>query len=221
MSLDGIGETHSLVRGRENFWEHTHGSLQLLARLRREKNLKYIIRLKTVIMSHNLAGVGEVARFARENGMEVFYQPIEQNYNTAEDPLWFKNSPTWPQNPAKAADAVSGLIALKRAGYPIANSLSQLEVMIPYFQDPAPLRVAVQAHHAHEGKSHCEALITLQLQANGDVTVCPHSPPVGNIKEKSIREIWKERPKLWESGCCQDRRMSRDQPEVSRFPVVS
>jgi MoaA/NifB/PqqE/SkfB family radical SAM enzyme len=221
ISLDGIGETHSLVRGRENFWQLTHGSLQMLARIRREKSLKYIIRLKTVIMSHNLEGVADVARFARENGMEVFYQPIEQNYNTAENPLWFKDSPTWPQAPEKAAAAVSGLIALKRAGYPIANSLSQLEVMIPYFQDPAPLRVAVQAHQAHEGNPHCGALITLQLQANGDVTVCPQSPPVGNIKDKKIREIWRERPKLWESGCCLERRMSPGQAEVSQLPVVS
>jgi MoaA/NifB/PqqE/SkfB family radical SAM enzyme len=221
MSLDGIGETHSLVRGRENFWQLSYGSLQMLARLRREKNLKYIIRLKTVVMAQNLEGVAEVARFARENGMEVFYQPIEQNYNTAEDPLWFKNSPTWPQSPERAAAVVSELIALKRAGYPIANSLSQLEVMIPYFRDPAPLRIAVQAHHAHEGKSLCAALTTLQLQANGDVTVCTHSAPVGNIKEKGIREIWRERPNWWASGCCQDRRISPREPEVSQLPVIT
>jgi MoaA/NifB/PqqE/SkfB family radical SAM enzyme len=220
ISTDGIGPTHSKVRGRENFWELTHGSLQMLARMRREKNLKYIIRLKTVIMSHNLDGVAEVARFAKENGMEVFYQPIEQNYNTSEDPLWFRSSPTWPQETEKAVQAVGELIALKREGYPIANSLSQLEVMIPYFQNPAPMRVAVQAHSAHEGKSHCSALITLQLQANGDVTVCPHNPPVGNIKERRIREIWKERPKWWESGCCLERRSSRGQPEDSQLPVL-
>jgi len=28
-------------------------------------------------------------------GLAVFYQPIEQNYNTAENPKWFVTSPTW------------------------------------------------------------------------------------------------------------------------------
>ncbi len=116
MSLDGIGETHSKIRGRENFWERSHASLQMLARLRDARRLHYIIRLKTVLMSHNIDSAAEVARYAAENGMEVFYQPVDRNYNSAEDELWFKKAPTWPKGnrshpPVPGARLAAGRLA--------------------------------------------------------------------------------------------------------------
>ena len=32
--------------------------------------------------------------------------------------------------------------------------------------------------------------------------------PVGNIKEAPIRQIWADRPRYWEAGCCLERRLS-------------
>lgn len=204
MSCDGIGETHSLVRGREKFWERSLASLRLLARLRAERNLRYAIRLKTVLMSHNIATAAEVARFAAKNGMEVFYQPIDRNYNSAEDPLWYTTAPTWPRDPDVAAATVRELIRLKHEGYPIANSASQLEVMIPYFRDPEASQAAVYSQAAHETERNCSALTTLQIHPNGDVRACASRPPVGSLKQDPVREIWRRRPQFWEGGrCCQ------------------
>ena len=109
---------------------------------------------------------------------------------------------------AKAVATVEELIRQKHAGLPIANSFAQLEAMIPYFRNPDASRVAVQSHSAHEERAICNALTMLQLQANGDVTVCTGVPPVGNIKTTGIREIWENRPKVWEGGCCLERRCS-------------
>nr|WP_294560339.1 radical SAM protein [uncultured Rhodopila sp.] len=203
MSLDGIGETHSLVRGRPNFWERSLASLQMLRRLRTEHRLHTIIRLKTVLMAQNIHSAGEVARFARENDFEVFYQPIDKNYNSAEDSRWFETAPTWPKDPEAAVAAVNELIRLKHDGYPIANSVAQLEAMIPYFRNPAALQAAVQGQAAHEQQPICSALTTLQIQANGDVGMCHLKPAVGNIKHGNIRKIWADRPRFWETGCCQ------------------
>ena len=50
ISFDGIGETHNLIRGRDNFSERTERTIQTLTRIRREHGLKMDIRLKTVIM---------------------------------------------------------------------------------------------------------------------------------------------------------------------------
>jgi len=205
MSMDGVGETHSTVRGRANFWELSHGSLMELARWRRERKLDYIIRLKTVVMSHNLDSVADVARFARENGAEVFYQPVEQNYNTPDDPFWHRSSPNWPRDSAKAIGAVEELIQLQQQGYPITNLRSQLEVMREYFRDPDRLNSSVRGHTAHERRQACAALSMLQLEANGDVRVCSGSPAVGNIREQRIRDIWNARPRWWRGGCCQER----------------
>ena len=220
MSIDGVGETHSLVRGRPGFWDKSLRSLLLLERLREEQRLPYAIRLKTVVMSHNLRDVANVTRFAAEHGMEVFYQPIEQNYNTEEDARWWEHTENWPKDTAGAVAAVEELIALKRAGMPIANTLTQLEIMIPYFRNPDAMRIAVQSHTSHERRQTCAALTTLQLQANGDVTVCNGVPSVGNIKNRPLREIWEQRPRYWEQGCCLEKRRSSAEKTMFEVTVV-
>lgn len=207
VSLDGLGETHSEIRGRPGFFEATATTLRTLQRVRAERRLDFVIRLKTVLMSHNLDDACSLADYAQQGGMEVLYQPIEQNYNTVEDPVWFERSENWPRDTEKAVGVVRRLIELKRRGLPIANSYAQLEVMIPYFREPAALRVAVQSHSAHEARLLCCALGMLQVQSNGDVTVCPSQASVGNIKTAAIQEIWTGRPRWWEAGCCRERRM--------------
>jgi AdoMet-dependent heme synthase len=211
ISIDGIGETHTLLRGRPKFWERTEKSIKTLKRMRKERGLGYSIRLKNVIMAKNLHDTLNVAEYANQDGMEVFFQPIEQNYNTPEDTEWFLHSENWPQDTSKAIANVKALIDMKKRGYSIANSFEQLEVMIPYFEHPEKMRLTVQMHSAHERKMACNALSTLQFQSNGDVTVCTGAPPVGNVKTTPIREIWEKRPQLWESGCCLERRMTKNE----------
>jgi MoaA/NifB/PqqE/SkfB family radical SAM enzyme len=220
ISCDGIGATHDKIRGRDGFFNATNTTIQTLLRLRREHKLGYIIRLKTVIMEHNLHDVAEVARFARAHGLEVFYQPIEQNYNTPEDPTWFEHSDNWPKDREYAVAAVQELIALKRQGLPIANTEHQLDVMIPYFRDPERLQILTQSHQAHE-RPLCSAMTTMQVESNGDVKSCWCMDPIGNIRETSIREIWESRPHWWESGCCMARRMSEAEKAFLGLTTVS
>ena len=202
ISFDGVGSVHDKVRGREGFFARTARTIDTLRRMRSEHDLKYTILLKTVLMRHNLDEAVKIADFAAENRLEVFYQPIEQNYNTSEDAEWFKHSENWPSNPDHAIAVVKSLINQKRAARPITNSFEQLEVMADYFRDPAGLRVSIQNHTAHERRPICSALTNIQVQANGDVVLCPSISPVGNISQRSIRDIWKHRPHLWEKGCC-------------------
>jgi hypothetical protein len=159
-------------------------------------------------MSHNLHDTVEVAKFANQEGMEVFYQAIEQNYNTPDDKDWYLHSENWPKDTDKAIANVEELIRLKQQGYRIANSLAQLAAMIPYFRDPDANRVAIMSHTAHEARRSCTAMTNLQIQANGDVIVCTGVPPVGNIKETGVRQIWEQRPRLWQGGCCLEKRCS-------------
>ena len=209
VSFDGRAETHSQIRGRVGFAEKTERTIQTLMRMRKEHDLDMTIRLKTVIMQQNLEQVCEVARFAAEQGLEVFYQPIEQNYNTPEDSQWFEHSETWPKNPSQAVAVVRQLCELKNQGLPIANSVEQLNVMIPYFLDPASSRVAVQSHAAHEPKPFCSALTMLQIQANGDVTVCSARKAIGNVRSGPIRTMWITRPHWWDEGCCLEHRKTQ------------
>jgi len=211
ISVDGMGEVHSAIRGRRGFAERTFGSIETLLRLRERERLSYSVLLKTVIMRHNLAELAPIARFAASRGVEVLYQPIEQNYNTREDPRWFDTSENWPDDPERAVSAVQELLALKRSGFPIANSEEQLEVAVSYFRNPAALRVATQSHTAHDRRRACSALSLVQIQANGDVKVCAAANPVGNIKQTPLRQIWADRPQWWLSGCCLEHRLTTEE----------
>ena len=221
ISLDGIGEVHNRIRGREKFFEKTSASIETLKRVRKENGLDFEIRLKTVIMRQNVDNVCEIARYANQDGMHVFYQPIEQNYNTSEDATWFEHSNTWPADTGKAVAAVNQLIQLKRNGLPIANSYAQLEAMIPYFRNPEALRIATQNHSAHENKILCSALTMLQIEADGNVVVCTGMEPVGNIKTERIQDIWEGRPQWWEGGCCLERRCSVAEKAALSLPVLT
>jgi len=221
ISLDGMGETHTRIRGRDKFFEKTTTTIRTLERVREEKELHFALRMKTVVMAQNLDDLCEIARFASRDGMDVFYQPIEQNYNTLEDPRWFESSENWPQDTQKVITVVEQLIQLKRGGLHIGNSYEQLEAMVPYFRDPDSLRITTQSHRAHEGSAFCAALTNLQLQANGDVTNCVSQKPVGNIKTAPIRGIWENRPRWWEGECCIARRCSEAERQVLSLPVVS
>ncbi|MGE5568659.1 MAG: radical SAM protein [Rhodospirillales bacterium] len=211
ISLDAVSETHSKIRGRPGFFSVTMRSIETLLRLRREKKLGYHLRLKTVVMEHNLDEVAGVARFATQDGVHVFYQPIEQNYNTEENPFWFEKSANWPRDTEKAVRVVEELIRLKREGLHIDNSYEQLRAMVAYFRDPAGLRIATESHTAHEGRPICSALTTLQIQANGEVKACVSADTIGNFRQASIRSIWENRPRWWEQGCCIERRSAAEQ----------
>jgi MoaA/NifB/PqqE/SkfB family radical SAM enzyme len=205
ISLDGIGSIHSKIRGREGFFERTRASISTLERVRNEEKLGFTIRFKTVVMNQNIGELGELARYATREGAEIFYQPIEQNYNSPDDPSWYESSENWPKDIPATIAAIEELDSQKRQGLNIVNSFEQLKVMADYFRSPSQFRVAVQRHDAHETRRQCSALIMLQVQANGDVLDCIHMPPIGNIRKDRIISIWAKRPTWWLDGCCLDR----------------
>jgi MoaA/NifB/PqqE/SkfB family radical SAM enzyme len=217
ISLDGIRETHTKIHGREKFFEIATACIATLDRTRKEQDLKYTSRLKCVLMSHNLADATKVAEYANQPMMEAFFQPIEQNYNTPEDAYWFKKSDNWPTDIEKAVATVQQLISLKGRGLPIANSVAQLQAVIPYFRDPASMRIRTTMHSAHERKASCAALTTIQFMPNGDVLTCYGMPPIGNIKDQAIRHIWEGRPHWWQSGCCLEHRCSEHEKQTLSF----
>ena len=222
VSVDAASSTHDVVRGREKFWEKTRTTLETLLRVRSEKRLTFLIRLKTVVMSHNLEEVAGVARFASQyKGVDVFYQAIEQNYNTPEDPRWFDHSANWPRDTQRAVEVVQELISLKRQGLPVGNGYDQLDAMIPYFRNPDAMRVSIQSHVAHEHKPICSALNNIQLLPNGDVLTCFGMPPVGNIRTTPIRTIWENRPQWWKEGCCMHQRCTQAEKQLLSLTAVA
>src|SRR6266851_2066222 len=132
--LNGIGETHTKIRGREEFFERTTTSIATLHHIQKGQDRKYTIQLKCVLMSHNLDDAVKVDEYAYQPGMEGFFQTIEQNYNTPEDGHWFKRVTTGREIQKKGVPKMQRLISLKDRGLPIANSIAQVRAMVPYFR---------------------------------------------------------------------------------------
>ena len=222
ISVDGIGELHNTIRGREKFFDRTSRTIETAVRVREERKLPLQILLKTVIMEQNLDGVCDVARYATSRGVDVFYQPIEQNYNTPADPLWFSASVTWPRDIDKAVATVEELLRLKRDGLNIVNSERQLEVMIPYFRDPVGRGAVTKGHLAHQRKPQCSVNSMAQLNSNGDVVTCSQRPPIGNVKTTPFRQIWENRPGQWAAGCClwEGHGGTDASPQKSALPIL-
>ena len=166
-----------------------------------------------MIMEHNLHDVAAMARYAQTHGLEVFYQPIEQNYNTPEDPTWFEHSDNWPKDRERAVAAVQELIELKRQGLPIANSEHQLEVMIPYFRDPRSLLILTQSHRPTTSPSarhsrRCRSSPTATSGRAGAWTRSATSRRRPSARSGKVVRTGGNRDVAWDGGCRRPRKPS-------------
>jgi hypothetical protein len=130
-------------------------------------------------------------RFHKALGMGVFFQLIQRSYSTPEDPKWRQHCENWQHHTDKAISLVRQLVQIKREGVHIANSYPEQEVMIPCFRDRGSLVIVTQSHRAYEPRHVCSPLNMLQLQADGDVTICPAQQR--GQSQVRIHQIWENR----------------------------
>ena len=162
ISLDGPREAHDLVRGRGAFDKALEG-----VDVCREEGVS--VSLLCVLSRHNLGHVDEVVRIASERRLTVMFQPATRWLNSSED-----SNPICPPVEEYRA-TVSRLIALKRGGAPIRNSVGGLE-HIAHWPDPTPI--------------WCVAgrLISV-LEPDGSVLTC-HQAQVGSF----LRAVCEDAP---------------------------
>ena len=191
ISCDGIGATHDKIRGKEHFFETVETTIQTLLRLRREHKLGYIIRLKTVIMEHNLHDVADDCALRPDPRPGGVLSAHRAELQHARGPDLVRAQ----RQLAQGSRAGRG----RRAGADRAQApgLADRQLRAPARGDDPLLprsRAAADPHpepQAHE-KPLCSALTTIQIQSNGDVKSCWCMDPIGNIKETPIRQIWEE-----------------------------
>lgn len=201
--FDGIREgTHDRFRGGSGFHAQTLRAIKALDFCRSSRETPLKILLKTVISSNNLEELVAIAAFAHERGLEVIYQPIEQNYGEEPNPHWYRRSSLWIRDLALLRREMARLQNLKRRGYPIANSLDDLNTIVRYFERPDKLMGAVQAHDTRTAAGNCRHAVTnFVISSNGDVRMCFWMGPIGNILDAFPRDIWNKRGRCWTGPC--------------------
>ena len=119
ISLDGPEAVHDTIRGKGSFAEAVRA-----IELAQEYGIT--VGLTCVISSHNVDTLEQVLDLADEMGVACMFQPATQWLNSHTDP-----NPIAP-HPEPYRKAVKRLIALKKTGAPIANSMPGLKYLLEW-----------------------------------------------------------------------------------------
>ena len=155
-------------------------ALEKIDRARRE--LEQIARkgiakvgLTAVVTMLNLPDLLEVAEYAKQHNMGLSLQPYNPVHGF-ERPDLLPNEETFP----RLKQAIEKVIEAKAKGFPILNSTHYLK-MIPLFMKD---RNSVK-------KGICIAGYTsVNIDTSLNVLPCWNLPPVGNLRQCSLKEIW-------------------------------
>ncbi|NVN97970.1 MAG: radical SAM protein [Geobacteraceae bacterium] len=204
VSYDGItAEVHDRFRGAPGYHAATTAAIRalVLERQAQQKSLK--ILLKTVISANNLPQLSNIAEFARELGVQVRYQPIEQNYGEAFDQHWYRQSHLWVDDLPLLRQELQTLKLMKDGGTGIIeNQTEEFDFFLNYFKKPESLMETVQAHDNRVRKGFCpSAFGNFVIESSGDVRMCFRMESIGNVAVTKPEKIWKERKRCWRGDC--------------------
>ncbi len=204
VSLDGANpEMHDFLRGLPGFGRRAEAALARLVAAREQTAARSQVVVSTVIFRQNLAELAALVRKVKALGVdEIKFQPIEQTYMEPDDPDWIARSPLWVTDPDASDRALDELIAMKREGWPIQNSIEYLEFIKFYFRDPVRAYEKGRSHDQHFTSRQCRtAVADFDMSSNGDVRLCYKMDPIGNVRHQDPEEIWNRRRRCWTMPC--------------------
>ena len=144
------------------------------------------IGLCSIIMEKTLDSVlplEEWANSMRDKINSILYMAVMQPNNTMKQDEWFDNDydRIWPKDTQKVVGIVDELIARRKAGHWIGDSVEQLEAFKMYFQHPEKFVKSLP----------CNLDCAVHVSAVGDIFMCYRWEKLGNIKDGAdIRELW-------------------------------
>ena len=182
ISLDGINKnTHDFLRGVPGCYDRAMQAVNHLDKY--SGNIQ--ISIITTISKVNLDEIVKIAEWVNsDNRIEnIIFQAISQPFGLSFDNEWYKSHEydfLWPQGIKKVHDTIDELIKLKNKGYKISNSVSQLDSFKKYFKKPEDFIK----------KGECNVNFYMNINQEGDVFLCVHKKPIGNIKKDAPATLW-------------------------------
>jgi len=138
-----------------------------------------------IIMSQNVDELTELIRWVEDgNGDIINFQVIDNNFNSKYDSNWFKKSNFWPKNTEKVLSTIDRIIEMKNIGYPINNSVEQLQFFKKYFEDPKDF---VKTNVCRTGEKN------FIIDTDGSVLLCWNMLSIGNVLYNDPASIWNGR----------------------------
>ncbi|MFC2014500.1 radical SAM/SPASM domain-containing protein [Chloroflexota bacterium] len=176
ISLDGIGEVNDKIRGVPGYYEKTVEGIKELKRL--DTGNKVTINTGATLVSQNIHQVPEMINLARE--LDIYwafnlFDTSAYHFRDIDDPMALK------QIDDDLIDRTIDYMGRERNKYP--------GTMVGI--DPVGLEFARKYMKGHEPFFHC-VLGYLRIYMDSSMNVysgCWALPPVGNLKEASLKDI--------------------------------
>ena len=181
VSLDGVKpETHDYIRGYRGVHEKALSTIRITNELRKKKNSNMVMYVPAIICGHNMDELVDLVEFVDREGLDaVMFNPLGPACDS--DTSWWERSDLWPRpnKLEKLGGIIDNLIAMKKGGAKIINSVDQLNEMKSYFNDPSLMR----------GGCCTVGVTNFLLSADGNIHFCFKMPPIGRHVD--------DFPKMW------------------------
>lgn len=178
ISVDGITpETHDHIRGIPGLHGKTMAGIDCL--LEAAKGSGMSISVATVVMKKNMYELVDLVKWVEKKGIDgIIFNPLGPTIDS--DTEWYKKTGLWFDDLNEINKILDELIKLKKKSGKILNPPEQFEEMKKYFQKPQLLM-----------RENCMVGITnLSITCNGNIHTCFKMPPLGNVKETTVQEVW-------------------------------
>jgi MoaA/NifB/PqqE/SkfB family radical SAM enzyme len=186
ISLDSLDEeTHDYIRGKQGSWKKAVNAIDYL----KQSCPGISINILTVIMGKNIEHIIDLTQWVSENPriQSIVFQAVQSPFNRETLSNWYNSeeyAELWVNDHAQSDRVIDELIKIKQDSkfyHKISNSVEQLKMFKDYFKSPAKQYTA--------GQCHLDQAV-LRLCPNGDVYLCGQMDIIGNIKDRSIKQIW-------------------------------
>ncbi|MFC1890448.1 radical SAM/SPASM domain-containing protein [Thermodesulfobacteriota bacterium] len=174
VSIDGLEAANDAVRGLPGAFRKADEALGYLSR---HRGLE--VWVATVVMDSNLEDLLPLAVRTSDRGIPIKFQPVvvwdltprEQNLHARSSPLWV------PEERLSLLDEViDGIVEFKRARGSVNNPVEMLRAFKTYFRG--------------DFDEPCIKGVSMALDSNGDLLPCWYWTPAGNVRGRSLKEVW-------------------------------
>jgi MoaA/NifB/PqqE/SkfB family radical SAM enzyme len=178
ISLDGIEETHDVIRGQKNTFNRVIKNIELFRKEREEKKSKIQLNATTVIMRNNLDKLIDIYNFTKKSGFtSITYQPVvDSNLDlTRRDAIHPLKIPK--ERLTEMDRVIEKLIEIRKKDHFIGNSIRHLEDIKKYFRNEKLDNV----------KCYSGFVLGI-ISPNGEVWSCMGN--FADLKKQSIKDAW-------------------------------
>jgi MoaA/NifB/PqqE/SkfB family radical SAM enzyme len=183
ISLDSTNpKTHDFLRGVEGAHAKVMRAFDNLAKFCPDLRIGIIC----VVSGVNHHEIVDLIKWVKEAKFlsGVYFQAIAKPFFVPLDDTWHAQGPfafLWPKQTGDIHATVEQMLQLKKENYPIHNFPLQLEIFKTYFTDPTK--------RARKAACYLGDYV-VNVNPQGDISLCCFMPPIGNIKKDDITTLW-------------------------------